>query len=217
MKNTKTIVVYGLLTAIIILMAFTPLGYLKTPGLEITFITIPVIVGAVILGPAAGAVLGGIFGLTSFAQAFGMSAFGVELMSINPIFTFIVCMVPRILMGWCCGLIFKAFKNKERMLPYFTVFKDKERTQPHSYAFKNKDRILPYFIASVSGALLNTLFFMTALLALFGNCEYIKNMQGGNNIIVFAALFVGINGVVEAIVAAIAGTAISRAVSKLKK
>lgn len=191
MKNTKTIVMYGLLTAIIILMAFTPLGYLKTPGLEITFITIPVIVGAVILGPAAGAVLGGIFGLTSFAQAFGMSAFGVELMSINPIFTFIVCMVPRILMGWCCGLIFKAFKNKDSLLPYFT--------------------------ASVSGALLNTLFFMTALLALFGNCEYIKNMQGGNNIIVFAALFVGINGVVEAIVAAIAGTAISRAVSKLKK
>ena len=183
MKNTKTIVMYGLLTAIIILMAFTPLGYLKTPGLEITFITIPVIVGAVILGPAAGAVLGGIFGLTSFAQAFGMSAFGV--------FTFIVCMLPRILMGWCCGLIFKAFKNKDSLLPYFT--------------------------ASVSGALLNTLFFMTALLALFGNCEYIKNMQGGNNIIVFAALFVGINGIVEAIVAAIAGTAISRAVSKLKK
>lgn len=191
MKNTKTIVMYGLLTAIIILMAFTPLGYLKTPGLEITFITIPVIVGAVILGPAAGAVLGGIFGLTSFAQAFGMSAFGVELMSINPIFTFIVCMLPRILMGWCCGLIFKAFKNKDSLLSYFT--------------------------ASVSGALLNTLFFMTALLALFGNCEYIKNMQGGNNIIVFAALFVGINGIVEAIIAAIAGTAISRAVRKLKK
>ena len=80
-----------------------------------------------------------------FVQAFGMSAFGVELMSINPIFTFLVCMLPRILMGWCCGLIFKAFKNKDSLLPYFT--------------------------ASVSGALLNTLFFMTALLALFGNCE----------------------------------------------
>ena len=40
----------------------------KDSGLEITLIVIPVAVGAVTLGPAAGAILGGVFGITSFIQ-----------------------------------------------------------------------------------------------------------------------------------------------------
>lgn len=191
MKDTKTLVTYGLLTAIIVLMAFTPIGYLKMPGIEITFLMIPVIVGAVTLGPGGGAFLGGVFGLTSFVQAFGMSAFGAELLAINPIFTFITCMIPRILMGMCCGFIFKAFNDKTKTLPYF--------------------------VASLSGAVLNTFFFMTTLILLFGNSEYIKAMQGGKNLLAFLVMFIGINGAVEAIVAAIAGTAIGKAVGKLLK
>lgn len=191
MKDTKTLVTYGLLTAIIVLMAFTPIGYLKMPGIEITFLMIPVIVGAVTLGPGGGAFLGGVFGLTSFVQAFGMSTFGAELMAINPIFTFITCMIPRILMGMCCGFIFKAFNDKTKTLPYF--------------------------VASISGAVLNTFFFMTTLILLFGNSEYIKAMQGGKNLLAFLVVSIGINGAVEAIVAAIAGTAIGKAVGKLLK
>ena len=41
----------ALLVAIILLMAFTPIGYIKTAGLEITLIVVPVAVGAVTLGP----------------------------------------------------------------------------------------------------------------------------------------------------------------------
>ena len=76
-KRINKLVQLGLLTAIVILMAFTPLGYLRTAGLEITFIMIPVIVGAILLGPGAGALLGGVFGLTSFVQCFGMSPFEI--------------------------------------------------------------------------------------------------------------------------------------------
>ena len=57
--STKYLVEMALLVAIILLMAFTPIGYIKTAGLEITLIVIPVAVGAVTLGPAAGAILGG--------------------------------------------------------------------------------------------------------------------------------------------------------------
>lgn len=70
----------AILIAIILVMAFTPLGYLKTAGLEITFIQVPVIVGAILMGPTAGAILGGVFGLTSFIQCFGLSAFGAALL-----------------------------------------------------------------------------------------------------------------------------------------
>ncbi len=74
--STKQLVEMALLTAIIILLAFTPIGYIRTLGLEITLIVVPVTVGAVTLGPSAGAVLGAVFGITSFIQCFGMSQFG---------------------------------------------------------------------------------------------------------------------------------------------
>lgn len=53
--STKYLVEMALLVAIILLMAFTPIGYIKTAGLEITLIVVPVAVGAVTLGPTAGA------------------------------------------------------------------------------------------------------------------------------------------------------------------
>ena len=88
--NTTYMVELAVLIAIILIMAFTPIGYIRTLGLEITLIVVPVAVGAVTLGPMAGLILGTIFGITSFIQCFGMSAFGVMLLSINPVFTTIV-------------------------------------------------------------------------------------------------------------------------------
>ena len=65
--STKFLVEMALLVAIILIMAFTPLGYIKTAGIEITLIVVPVAVGAVTLGPAAGAILGGIWTCQFFA------------------------------------------------------------------------------------------------------------------------------------------------------
>ena len=109
--NTTYMVELAVLIAIILIMAFTPIGYIRTLGLEITLIVVPVAVGAVTLGPMAGLILGTIFGITSFIQCFGMSAFGVMLLSINPVFTFIVCVPTRMLMGWLTGLIFQGLRK----------------------------------------------------------------------------------------------------------
>ena len=192
MKNTKTLAANAMLTAIILIMAFTPIGYLKAGVIEITFITIPVIVGAIVLGEKTGLFLGGVFGITSFIQAAtGMSAFGAVLMGINPVFTFIVCLIPRLLMGYCCGLIFRAIP-------------------------KQKSNNLAVIVSSVSGALLNTLFFMTALMVLFGSTDYISGMRGNMSVIKFVIAFVGLNGAVEALACAVLGTAICKAVLKIK-
>jgi len=82
--NTLYMVELALMTAIIFIMAFTPLGYFRTLGLSITFLTVPVAVGAIILGPKGGAVCGLVFGITSFIQCFASGAFGAMLLSINP-------------------------------------------------------------------------------------------------------------------------------------
>ena len=42
-NRTRTLTTLGILTAIILVMTFTPLGYIKTMGLEITLLHIPVI------------------------------------------------------------------------------------------------------------------------------------------------------------------------------
>ena len=53
-RNTSKvhkITLTAILMAIILLMQYTPLGYLHAGPVEITFITIPVVIGAIVLGP----------------------------------------------------------------------------------------------------------------------------------------------------------------------
>ncbi len=194
MRSTKTIKMtqMAILIAVVLIMAFTPLGYLKTAGLEISLIPIPVAIGAMVIGPAAGAVLGLVFGVTSFYQCFGMSFFGSMLLSINPVFTFIVCVPTRILTGYLAGVIFKILLKA-----------DKKNT-------------ICYFAGGFITAFLNTLFFMTAIVVFFWNTEYIQSFNPtGANVFVFVLLFVGVNGVVEVIASALAGGLVSKAVAKV--
>ena len=188
----------GVLVAILILMAFTPLGYLKTPAIEITFNMVPVVVGAIVLGPAAGAILGGVFGITSFIQCFGMSAFGTLVMNISPVRTFLMCLIPRILAGLIAGLIFKAVSKVD------------------------KSKIVASGIATASGAILNTLFFMLSIALLFwNNNSFMSKMHGWqlplDSFWKFTIAFLGINGLIEAIVCFIIGTAVSKALLALNK
>ena len=55
-KKVRTLTYLAVLTAIIFLLSFTPIGYLKIGVLEISFLTIPVIIGAMVLGPVGGAI-----------------------------------------------------------------------------------------------------------------------------------------------------------------
>lgn len=188
--NTTYMVELAVLIAIILIMAFTPIGYIRTLGLEITLIVVPVAVGAVTLGPMAGLILGTIFGITSFIQCFGMSAFGVMLLSINPVFTFIVCVPTRMLMGWLTGLIFQGLRKGSA----------------------TKKIACP--VSCLASPLLNTLFFMGAICILFYQTDYIQSLVtsfGASNALAFVIAFVGFNGLVEALASFIAGTAIAQA------
>lgn len=112
MKNEKTyeLVLTALFTAIIIIMAFTPLGYIPLVVINATVIHIPVILGALFLGPKKGAFLGFVFGVTSFinntfkaatASAFVFSpVLAANMIGVSGIFkSMYICFVPRILVG----------------------------------------------------------------------------------------------------------------------
>ena len=117
--KTKQLVILGLMTAILLLMAFTPLGYLNIGPLAITFNVIPVAISAIVLGPVGGAVAGAVFGLTSFLQCIGVggtSAMGVILFDINPFFAFIQRFIPRIIDGVLIGFIFRGVRKAYQYL-----------------------------------------------------------------------------------------------------
>ena len=63
--DTRRLVSVALMAAIIIVLANTPLGMIQLPIIKATTVHIPVIIGAVLLGPSAGAILGAVFGICS--------------------------------------------------------------------------------------------------------------------------------------------------------
>lgn len=193
--KTSQITMLGLMIAILLLMAYTPLGYLNIGPLAITFNMIPVAISAIVLGPVGGAIAGAVFGITSFLQCIGIggtSAMGAMLFSINPILAFIQRFIPRLLDGLLLGYIFQGLRKKTKNI---------------------------YASCAVTGffsAFLNTLFFMTLLVVLFGNTEYIQGLMGGKNVIVFICTFVGVNAICEMLSATIVTGAVGAALYKAR-
>lgn len=203
-KRTLWLVETAMLAAIVILLSITPLGYLKTPLLEITFMMIPVVIASVAVGPLSGAIVGGVFGITSFLQCFGIggySLFGATLLAINPFFTFLMCIPTRILAGWLPGFVAKALANVD------------------------KKRAVASFASALSGALFNTLFFVSTFVITFGGqwqtvvanfetnyaaSQGIESVSFGiSSLYNFIIFIVGTNGIIEAIVTAVVGGAIA--------
>ena len=128
----------------------------------------------------------------SFLQCIGVgipSGMGAMLFSISPFLAFLQRFVPRALDGFLVGLIFRGCEKK---LGRWACF-----------------------IAGFCTAFLNTLFFMSALVLLFGHTEYVQGLIDGRNVIVFICAFVGVNAVVEMIsstlIAGFVGTALYQA------
>lgn len=63
--DTRWMVSVALMAAIVIVLANTPLGMIQLPIIKATTVHIPVIIGAILLGPMAGGILGAVFGVCS--------------------------------------------------------------------------------------------------------------------------------------------------------
>ena len=63
--NTRYMATLAMFCGVLLVMGVTGIGFIPLPVIKATTMHIPVILGAVLLGPGAGAVLGGVFGLCS--------------------------------------------------------------------------------------------------------------------------------------------------------
>lgn len=193
-KNIQQLVILGLLAAIMLLLSTTSLGYINIGPLAITLNVIPLGIAAVSAGPVGGAVIGAIFGLTSFLQCIGIggsSAMGVMTFAISPVLTFIQRFIPRLLVGLIIGFLHKFFSEK-------------------------LGKKTACFITGFLAAFLNTLLFMSALVLLFGSTDYMQELIAGRNIIVFICAFVGVNAVFEMIASSLITGAVGSALYRAK-
>lgn len=190
----KSVIGLAVFTLIIVVMAFTPVGFLKTGNLEASFLVVPVAIGAILLGPTYGAVLGLVMGVVSFAQCFGASDMGSALFGVSAVNTFLLCVIPRVICGWMAGVFYDLLSKID------------------------KTGFVPQIAAAVVCPIFNFILFMLGLSLLFGQTPYLLNMQTQMNAsgIGFYFALGGMNLLYELLASVVLTTGISTLILKFK-
>ena len=187
----------ALLVAIIILLTFTPLGYITLPFIAATTIQMPVIIGAMMMGPMAGLALGIAFGLSALCKVLmmpGADPVATAILSYNFFLYAVIAIVPRGLMGWLSGLLFAGLN----------------KTLPNQ-------RLISYGITGFVGSMLNTIFYLGSLWLMASGIVaevYSMDISGGGAMVMTVAATAGIP---EAIVSCVIVAAVCRALQAIDK
>lgn len=189
--SVRSMIQVALFGAIIVILAFTPfLGYIPLGFTRATIIHIPVIIGSLLMGPKKGAVLGFVFGVTSFINntmnptvtSFVFTPFYSLGEFSGGIGSLIICFVPRILVGVVPHYVYRGVKSLTK---------------------SEKVSSTGLILAGMSGALVNTLLVMNMIFVFFRDAYAKANGVAESAVYTFILSIIGINGVPEAIVAAI--------------
>ena len=199
MKNSKlqTWVRLALLVAIEVAMRLLGLGKVPVGPLNMSFLTLPIAVGGICMGPVAGLVLGAVFGAFSLYDAVsGACGMTAAFFQYSPVHTVILTVGMRMLMGLCCGLIYKGLRKAD--------------VKGH----------ISYFVGAISAPLLNTLFFMGYIVLVFYGTETVQSIvaaKGAANPLMFVVLLVGVQELLEAVICGILGAVVSKSVDTFLK
>ena len=187
----------ALLVAIIILLTFTPLGYITLPFIAATTIQMPVIIGAMMMGPMAGLALGIAFGLSALCKVLmmpGADPVATAILSYNFFLYAVIAIVPRGLMGWLSGLLFAGLN----------------KTLPNQ-------RLISYGITGFVGSMLNTIFYLGSLWLMASGIVaevYSMDISGVGAMVMTVAATAGIP---EAIFSCMIVAAVCRALQAIDK
>ena len=199
-KDIRYLIELALLMAILLMMNITGLAMIPLPGQYASIMTVPVAVGAMMLGPLAGTILGTTMGCISFYTAVKTGFATMSLAGYSGGVMVALCLlntiVPRMLMGFCTGWIFKAVQKID------------------------KTKTICYYVGGIAAPVLNTIFYMTVLVIVFLNAPTIEAVLGADllyklqhNAVLFCAAYVGVQALIEAAV----GCVISGSICKVLK
>ncbi len=202
-KKTQQMVLTAVFAAVIIVMASVPvLGYIPLGIINATTLHVPVIIGAVLLGPKSGAFLGLVFGVTSLitnttapnATSFCFSPFIQVGEFGGNVWSLVICLVPRVLIGVVAYWVYRGVKK---------LFKQSEAAG--------------FLAAGVAGSMTNTLLVMNLIYLFFGQ-EYAA-ATGRTYALLYGAILtiIGTSGVAEAVVAAILTAAVCKVMKRVMR
>lgn len=176
-KSIEKLVGTALLAALVLLLQFfvvIPLG-----AFTITLTLIPIMLGAILYGPATGALLGGVFGAAvSFQVITGAAgAMSTAMLQLSPVITIVICMLKGVLAGLGAGWVYRLFQNV-------------------------KSNTLGVILSAISCPLINTGIFVAALFVFYYD---LMVQYAGENAYASAVAFVfigvvGLNFVVEFVI-----------------
>ena len=196
-SNARTISEYAIFIAIIFVMRATGLSRIPVGPLVMTLTMVPIAIGAMLLGPLGGAVLGMVFGFTSLYDAMiGASAMTGFFFQLSPLHTIALCVGTRTLVGAATGWLFKLFKGLD------------------------KKRIWCYFAGGLAAPLLNTVLFMGYIVLFFYQTDFVQKTAakiGAVNPLMFVVLLVGVQGLVEWLTGCVVGGGVAKAVAHALK
>ncbi|MCI8933558.1 MAG: ECF transporter S component [Clostridiaceae bacterium] len=115
--QTRRMVQLAILIALEAVLTFTSLGFIMIPPISITLLHIPVIIGAILMGPSAGGILGLAFGLFSMLKASTAAASPADIafspfLSGSPLSSVVMCILPRVLLGVIAGGLYLLLSRK---------------------------------------------------------------------------------------------------------
>lgn len=190
-RKVRRLTRLAILTAIIFL-----LSYIRP--FKLTLVQIPVIIGASLLGPIEGAILGFFFGLSEYIQALeGAQLLTTSALNLAPIAYTAVCFLPRILMGWLTGLLAVRLKK----------FSEKQRNAQKKFF---SGSFLVHCTIGFIGSMLNTVLYLGSFLLLIGEVLAAANTTG-MSVIGYVFILVFFFGLSEAVVSALVVPAVCRA------
>lgn len=112
----------AILTAVVLVLQAMGI-VIKIPflGTPVSLVLVPIALGAMVLGPAAGAWLGLVFGVQVYVQCgvMGLDPFTAFLFNSNPIVTAGICLVKSTLAGFLAGYVYRLLKSKNELLAVF--------------------------------------------------------------------------------------------------
>ena len=179
----------ALLAALVVVLQTVASG-IRIGPVPISLTLVPIVVGAILFGPAAGAGLGAVFGIVCLiAGISGADKFTYTLWIASPFWLVVVCVGKAILCGLCAGLAAKALQKKQT---------------------------LSCICAALIAPIVNTGVFAIGMLTFFK--PVLQSYAGGTNVVYFLFVaFIGVNFLVEFCVNAVLSAAIARIVQVVKK
>jgi uncharacterized membrane protein len=119
--NTLKIVELAVLVALVAVLQITGTG-VNITGTPISLVLIPIVLGAMLLGPAAGALLGLEFGIIVYVAGFiGVDGFTFILVQDHPIYTALICIGKGVLAGFGAGVIYRLVAAKNKIVAVFAA------------------------------------------------------------------------------------------------